>query len=59
VFRSTDGGTNWNATGVTDYTGSLVADALNPNLLYANGKNERTTPMSVCWEVQRRCRLDR
>jgi photosystem II stability/assembly factor-like uncharacterized protein len=35
VFRSTDGGANWNATGVTAYTGSLVADALNPNLLYA------------------------
>jgi photosystem II stability/assembly factor-like uncharacterized protein len=35
VFRSVDGGANWNATGVNAYTGSLVADALNPNLLYA------------------------
>jgi photosystem II stability/assembly factor-like uncharacterized protein len=35
VFKTTDGGANWNATGVTSYTGSLVADALNPNLIYA------------------------
>lgn len=35
VFKSTDGGANWNATSVTAYTGSLLVDALNPNLVYA------------------------
>ena len=35
VFRSVDGGANWNATGVTDYTGALLVDTLNANLLYA------------------------
>jgi photosystem II stability/assembly factor-like uncharacterized protein len=35
VFRSTDGGATWNATSVTDYTGALVIDILNPNLIYA------------------------
>ena len=35
VFKTTDGGATWNATGLTSTTGSLVADFLNPNLVYA------------------------
>ena len=35
AFKTADAGTSWNSTGLTAYTGSLVTDLTNPNVLYA------------------------
>ena len=35
VFQSVDGGAHWNGTGLSAYTGSLLVDVLNANVIYA------------------------
>jgi photosystem II stability/assembly factor-like uncharacterized protein len=61
VFQSSDGGASWNPAGLTAYTGGLVADSVNPNILYAQtgrpsgcGSSERvllkTTDGGSSWD---------
>jgi photosystem II stability/assembly factor-like uncharacterized protein len=46
VFKSTDGGTSWNKTGLTVNTTALVISKANPNILYAG-----TNPGGWCAQI--------